>query len=166
MTTKTTLIVQPCRRPENIQVSLVRRQFTNASRVLAKFSECDSDLLLLEYDVEEEHMGIGGLGRVRTGWTRSPYKILGSIITKEGCRITFLYVLQHHVLPFQLLDKSELGQRKILALFLVDLHMNIVSLANVPASGGSGGHKSSTNNWTYHAFKTFDQDFLGNRESC
>jgi hypothetical protein len=109
MMTKTTLIVNPAD-PENIQVSLVRRQFTNASRVLAKFwhrTECDSDLLLLEYDVEEEHHE--WVSEVSVGCEQDGPVIqdIGSIITKEACPITFLYVLQHHVLPFQHLDKSK-----------------------------------------------------------
>jgi hypothetical protein len=36
------------------------------------------------------------------------------------------------VLPFELLDKLKVGHRKILALFLVDPHIRIISSANVP----------------------------------
>jgi hypothetical protein len=35
-------------------------------------------------------------------------------------------------MPFELLDKTKPGHRKILALFLVDPHIRIISSANVP----------------------------------
>ena len=57
---------------------------------------------------------------------------IGSVATKEGCLITFPNVLQHHILPFQLLDKSKPSHRKIFTLFLVDPHMKIISSVNVP----------------------------------
>lgn len=41
-------------------------------------------------------------------------------------------MLQHRVAPFELLDKTKPGHRKILALFLVDPHIRIISSANVP----------------------------------
>jgi len=34
--------------------------------------------------------------------------------------------------PFGLIDKTKQGHRKILALFLVDSHIRVISLANVP----------------------------------
>lgn len=57
---------------------------------------------------------------------------VGSLITKEGRLVTFPNVFQHRVLPFQLADRSKPGHRKILALFLVDPNMKIISSANVP----------------------------------
>jgi len=57
---------------------------------------------------------------------------IGDVVTKEGRLITFPNVLQHRVLPFELVDKSKVGHRKILALFLVDPHLRIISSANVP----------------------------------
>ena len=51
---------------------------------------------------------------------------------KEGRLLTFPNTLQHRVLPFELSDKTKLGHRKLLALFLVDPHMKIISTANVP----------------------------------
>jgi hypothetical protein len=57
---------------------------------------------------------------------------VGDVITKEGRLLTFPNVYQHRVEPFQLLDKSKPGHRKILALFLVDPHIKIISSANVP----------------------------------
>ena len=47
--------------------------------------------------------------------------------------MTFPNVFQHQVQPFKLEDSTKPGHRKILALFLVDPHIRIISSANVPA---------------------------------
>jgi len=57
---------------------------------------------------------------------------IGDVTVKEGRLITFPNVFQHRVLPFQLADKSKPGHRNILALFLVDPHIKVISSANVP----------------------------------
>lgn len=57
---------------------------------------------------------------------------LGSVSTREGRLLTFPNILQHRVSPFSLADKSKPGHRKILAFFLVDPHMRIISSANIP----------------------------------
>ncbi|KAM6491139.1 Protein of unknown function (DUF4246) domain containing protein [Amanita muscaria] len=57
---------------------------------------------------------------------------IGDVLTKEGRLITFPNILQHQVQPFELADPTKPGHRKILALFLVDPSVNIVSTANVP----------------------------------
>jgi hypothetical protein len=62
----------------------------------------------------------------------SSVQYVGDIVAKEGRLLTFPNVFQHRVLPFELLDKSKVGHRKILALFLVDPHIRIISSANVP----------------------------------
>jgi len=54
------------------------------------------------------------------------------VLCREGRLITFPNILQHRVLPFQLADPTKNGHRKILALFLVDPRMKIISTANVP----------------------------------
>lgn len=59
-------------------------------------------------------------------------QIVGSVETREGRLITFPNILQHQVQPFELADKTKPGHRKILALFLVDPHIKIISTANVP----------------------------------
>ena len=41
-------------------------------------------------------------------------------------------MFKHYILPFLLLDKTKPSHRKILVLFLVDPHIRIISLANVP----------------------------------
>lgn len=57
---------------------------------------------------------------------------VGSVLTREGRALFFPNVLQHHVSPFRLADPSRPGHRKILALFLVDPAIPIISTANVP----------------------------------
>lgn len=56
---------------------------------------------------------------------------LGSISTREGRLITFPNIL-NRVSPFSLADRSKPGHRKILALFLVNPRMRIISSANIP----------------------------------
>lgn len=46
--------------------------------------------------------------------------------------MTFPNVLQRRVSPFSLADKTKPGHRKIIAFFLVDPHLRIISSANVP----------------------------------
>ncbi|KAJ5633842.1 hypothetical protein N7528_001684 [Penicillium herquei] len=57
---------------------------------------------------------------------------LGSVVCRQGRLLTFPNVLQHRVSPFSLEDRSKPGHRKILALFLVDPHLKIISTANIP----------------------------------
>ncbi|KAJ5759127.1 hypothetical protein N7520_006283 [Penicillium odoratum] len=57
---------------------------------------------------------------------------LGEVSCRQGRLLTFPNVLQHRVTPFSLADPSKPGHRKILALFLVDPHLRIISTANVP----------------------------------
>lgn len=57
---------------------------------------------------------------------------VGSVATPEGRLLTFPNILQHQVQPFELLDRTKPGHRKILALFLVDPNIKIISTAQVP----------------------------------
>ncbi|KAF8864890.1 hypothetical protein BDZ45DRAFT_613502 [Acephala macrosclerotiorum] len=57
---------------------------------------------------------------------------VGAILCREGRLITFPNILQHQVQPFKLRDPTKPGYRKILALFLVDPGIRIISTANVP----------------------------------
>lgn len=57
---------------------------------------------------------------------------IGDVVTKEGRLLAFPNIFQHRVGPFRLADKTKAGHRKILALFLVDPHIKIISSANVP----------------------------------
>jgi hypothetical protein len=62
----------------------------------------------------------------------SALQYIGDVVAKEGRLLTFPNILQHRVSPFELVDKTKPGHRKILALFLVDPHIRIISTANVP----------------------------------
>ncbi|KAB8228811.1 DUF4246 domain-containing protein [Aspergillus alliaceus] len=57
---------------------------------------------------------------------------LGSVLTRPGRLLVFSNVLQHRVQSFKLADPTKPGHRKILAMFLVDPHIPILSTANVP----------------------------------
>ncbi|TFK53668.1 hypothetical protein OE88DRAFT_1696699 [Heliocybe sulcata] len=57
---------------------------------------------------------------------------LGSVKTNEGKCLVFPNILQHRVSPFQLEDLSKPGHRKILAFFLVDPAMTVLSTSVVP----------------------------------
>ncbi|KAJ3550096.1 hypothetical protein NMY22_g630 [Coprinellus aureogranulatus] len=56
----------------------------------------------------------------------------GSVETREGRLITFPNLMLHQVQPFKLADPTKPGHRKILALFLVDPSISIISTADVP----------------------------------
>ncbi|KAF2269107.1 hypothetical protein CC78DRAFT_557965 [Lojkania enalia] len=57
---------------------------------------------------------------------------LGSVLTRQDRLLAFPNVLQHQVQPFKLADPTRSGHRKILAMFLIDPHIPILSTANVP----------------------------------
>ncbi|EDR01448.1 uncharacterized protein LACBIDRAFT_333174 [Laccaria bicolor S238N-H82] len=62
----------------------------------------------------------------------SMFQNVGGVDTREGRLLTFPNILQHQVQPFELVDRTKPGHRKILALFLVDPNIKIISSANVP----------------------------------
>ncbi|KAJ2932776.1 hypothetical protein H1R20_g4321, partial [Candolleomyces eurysporus] len=66
-----------------------------------------------------------------SNWSDSIQDI-GSVDTREGRLITFPNILQHQVQPFKLADPTKPGHRKILALFLVDPNLRVISTADVP----------------------------------
>lgn len=57
---------------------------------------------------------------------------LGKIRTSQGKCLFFPNYLQHHVAPFELLDKSQTGFRKIFVFFLIDPDYRIISTKDVP----------------------------------
>lgn len=76
---------------------------------------------------------------------------IGSVLTREDRMLFFPNVYQHHVSPFELVDRTRPGHRKILALFLVDPKVTIISTANVPPQ--------RLDWWTEHAL---GNTFIGN----
>ncbi|TEB24438.1 hypothetical protein FA13DRAFT_1756864 [Coprinellus micaceus] len=57
---------------------------------------------------------------------------IGSVVTSEGKLVTFPNIIHHQVQPFKLVDPTKPGHRKLLALFLVDPNISIISTADVP----------------------------------
>jgi len=57
---------------------------------------------------------------------------LGHIVTKEGRTVAFPNLFQHRVDPFELVDKSLPGHRKILVYFVVNPLVRVLSTAEVP----------------------------------
>ncbi|KAG8424818.1 hypothetical protein J3458_001579 [Metarhizium acridum] len=57
---------------------------------------------------------------------------VGSVLTRPGRALFFSNLCQHRVQPFKLEDPTKPGHRKILALFLVDPAIPVISTANVP----------------------------------
>ncbi|KAL2869463.1 DUF4246 domain-containing protein [Aspergillus lucknowensis] len=67
-----------------------------------------------------------------------------AVACREGRLLTFPNIFQHRVQPFRLRDRTRRGHRKILALFLVDPNIAVISTGNVPPQdegwwGGGGG---------------------------
>jgi hypothetical protein len=58
---------------------------------------------------------------------------LGSVTAMTGRCVVFPNCLQHQVQPFELADPTKPGTRKILALFLVDPEMRVLSTLDIPA---------------------------------
>lgn len=56
---------------------------------------------------------------------------LGSLIAREGRCVVFPNVFQHKVAPFELVDKTKPGHRKILVFFLIDPMKRVISTRNV-----------------------------------
>ena len=59
-------------------------------------------------------------------------QVLGAAETRGGRALAFPNILQHRVDPFRLADPNRPGHRKILAFFLVDPSVTIVSTSDVP----------------------------------
>jgi hypothetical protein len=59
-------------------------------------------------------------------------QVVGSVITRNDRCLAFPNTYQHQVQPFELVDKTRPGYRKILVFFLVDPAIEILSTARVP----------------------------------
>ncbi|TFK53680.1 hypothetical protein OE88DRAFT_1676991 [Heliocybe sulcata] len=57
---------------------------------------------------------------------------LGHVVTKENKCLVFPNIWQHRVSPFQLVERSKPGHRKILCFFLVNPTTSILSTSSVP----------------------------------
>ncbi|KAG9246200.1 hypothetical protein BJ878DRAFT_417509 [Calycina marina] len=77
-----------------------------------------------EFQSLEEYYGISN--------EEAAIQELGKILTRQDRLLAFPNVLQHSVQRFELADKTKPGHRKLLAMFLVDPHVRILSTANIP----------------------------------
>ena len=59
-------------------------------------------------------------------------QVLGTVLTSEGKCLAFPNLYQHCVQPFELVDKTRPGVRKILAFFLVDPTVRVLGTGTVP----------------------------------
>ncbi|QGI87682.1 hypothetical protein CEK25_002638 [Fusarium fujikuroi] len=66
------------------------------------------------------------------GLARSCVQSYGDVDTPEGRLLAFPNVFQHRVSSFKLEDPAKPGHRRFIALWLVDPHRRILSMANVP----------------------------------
>ncbi|KAF7967155.1 hypothetical protein HWV62_35662 [Athelia sp. TMB] len=79
---------------------------------------------------QDQHRWLQSIYGCRNGHSTVQY--VGDVVAKQGRLIAFPNVFQHRVAPFKLADASKPGHRKIVALFLVDPHIQIISSAHVP----------------------------------
>ncbi|PHH70795.1 hypothetical protein CDD80_5721 [Ophiocordyceps camponoti-rufipedis] len=70
---------------------------------------------------------------------------IGGVLTRHERALFFPNIYQHRVSPFRLADDTKPGHRKILALFLVDPAVPIISTANVPPQQGDWGQDAQRN---------------------
>ncbi|EOD46472.1 putative duf1665 domain containing protein [Neofusicoccum parvum UCRNP2] len=103
---------------ENVTDSFLGfRQSVDAEAMVMRPQQNEWSSALEFYGIENEAATIQDLGRV---------------LTRQGRLLAFPNVMQHQVQPFRLADPTKPGHRKILAMFLVDPHVPILSTANVP----------------------------------
>ncbi|MGW0435787.1 DUF4246 domain-containing protein [Micromonospora sp. NPDC003197] len=87
-------------------------------------------------------------------------QVLGSADTHAGRCLAFPNILQHRVAPFRLADPTRPGHRKILAFFLVDPSVKIVSTADVPPQQPW----SSTSTMTLEQAKEYREQLMQERK--
>lgn len=79
---------------------------------------------------QEAH--ITQLTRCSIGPWQECNQYLGATVTSQNLCLAFPNVYQHQVSPFELVDKTKPGFRKILVFFLVDPNHRIPSTTDVP----------------------------------
>lgn len=99
-----------------------------ALRTAADAEELGRDLGYLQNDVRS----IAHTFAVEQSHEASTLQDVGSVTTRAGRAIFFPNLFLHRVEPFALQDATRPGHRKILALFLVDPQIPVISTANVP----------------------------------
>ncbi|KAG5645508.1 hypothetical protein DXG03_005918 [Asterophora parasitica] len=94
---------------------------------LAFRQQSDTDTIDISYE-QDHHDWLPAV----FGCENKGVQEVGSVDTRQGRVIAWPNILQHRVQPFKLSDPSKPGHRKIVALFLVDPGIKVVSTANVP----------------------------------
>ncbi|EDR01452.1 uncharacterized protein LACBIDRAFT_295569 [Laccaria bicolor S238N-H82] len=94
-----------------------RQQTSDEFAVDINYEQDHHDWLPVVFGIEQEEAAV---------------QDVGSVETRQGRLLTFPNILQHQVQPFELADPTKPGHRKILALFLVDPNIRVISTANVP----------------------------------
>ncbi|KAF8647115.1 hypothetical protein AX16_006947 [Volvariella volvacea WC 439] len=97
---------------------------------LAFRQQSDHHYIEQVYYSQDHHRWVGELYGLPP--STAAVQTVGSVETREGRLLTFPNILQHQVQPFKLSDPTKPGHRKILALFLVDPNIRVISSANVP----------------------------------
>lgn len=73
-----------------------------------------------------------GIDQIKSEWDNADSLVfLGKVKTVQGLSLVFPNYLQHYVYPFELDDKTEPGHRSIIAFFLVDPKVKVVSTADI-----------------------------------
>ncbi|KAF2280444.1 uncharacterized protein EI97DRAFT_439458 [Westerdykella ornata] len=108
---------------DNENITDSRLQFR--TNVVAGELEVDLDYM------QNDHEGIEQIFGFHGNYDEAVQE-LGSVLTCEGRLIAFPNGFQHRVGGFKLADPTKPGHRKIVALFLVDPMLPIISTANVP----------------------------------
>lgn len=90
----------------------------------SKHSSVGLTIIQSENDSVQQYYGVEEAGQ--------PIQYLGSVSTHQDRFLAFPNVLQHRVREFELTDKTRPGHRKLLAMFLVDPHIRVISTAHVP----------------------------------
>ncbi|NUS45253.1 MAG: DUF4246 domain-containing protein [Mycobacteriaceae bacterium] len=85
---------------------------------------------------------------------------LGSVHARAGRCVAFPNILQHRVAPFRLVDAARPGHRKIVAFFLVDPSITIVSTADVPPQQPW----SDTSTMTLDQAKSYREELMHERK--
>ncbi|KAJ6787607.1 hypothetical protein PWT90_05008 [Aphanocladium album] len=98
---------------------------------LAFRTNCNKEDLMMEGFYEQSDT-LGIERALAIDAAGSTLQDVGSVQTRPGRALFFPNLYQHRVSPFELADKSRPGHRKILALFLVDPKVPVLSTANVP----------------------------------
>lgn len=89
----------------------------------------DEDLMM---DLSYEQSDFFSIERTFAIESEHTLQNIGGVLTRPGRSLFFPNIYQHRVSPFKLADPTRPGHRKILALFLVDPAIPVISTANVP----------------------------------